>query len=166
LAGASSGFFDSTARVVFGAPLALLGPLPYLEALAGLGGGVSMAPAGLREDNKKDAEANKAINKDAARPTKKPTPEQLKEINGHIQAGRYQKALDKTVQYYGIDTSCVNGSITFDPKLTGGGSTSADRKVRFGPGAQGGHPDDAGSVARQPDGAQQEARWRAASTGT
>lgn len=108
------------------------GPLPYLtEAL----GGIDMMPAaGLREDKKPAAEAAKPIDKDAAHPTKKPNPAQVREINGLIKAKRYQQALDKTVEYYGIDTSSVNGKITYDPKVDSGGKTSADRKVRFGTG--------------------------------
>jgi hypothetical protein len=111
------------------------GPLPYLtrgiEALVG----VFLLPLTvLAEAKRLETEARKPINKDAAHPTRKPTPAQIAEINGHIKARRYQQALDKTVEYYGIDTSNVNGKITYDPKVTSGGSTSPDRKVRFGTG--------------------------------
>ena len=108
------------------------GPLPYLtKGIDTLAGTTSAAPS-LREDARQ--ETKKPIERDAAHPTKKPTPAQVKEINGLIKAKRYQQALDKTVEYYGIDTSSVNGKITYDPKVDSGGKTSADRKVRFGTG--------------------------------
>jgi hypothetical protein len=87
------------------------------------------------------AKAAKATEKDAAKPSKTPTAAQVTEINGHIKAGDYQKALDKTIEYYGIDTSNVSGKVTYDATLTGAdASTKADRTVRFGPSVFG-YPD-------------------------
>ena len=95
-------------------------------------------PGGLRDMEQRLQQAEqqekyKSTNYDAAHITKTPTAAQLAEINEHIRKGENQEALDKTVQYWGIDTKNVNGKVTFDATLNARGDTDKDRNVRIGP---------------------------------
>jgi len=95
-------------------------------------------------------EAKKPTNIDSARPAKKPTPAQIKEINNHLADGRlyertlndksiahheYQKAVEKVIRYYGIDTKNVNGPIMVDKSIATGWETVRDRRIGFAPSA-------------------------------
>jgi hypothetical protein len=120
------------------------GPFPYVvkpdyraasnPAGGGLGPGV---PLQDKKDSKEappetPKAAPKATELDAAGPTKKPTPAQIKEINDHIKRKQYQQAIDKTVAYYGIDMQNV-ASITYDKTVTDANAkTSEARKIRVG----------------------------------
>lgn len=96
-------------------------------------------PRGLRELSQRlreheEREKYKSTNYDAAHPTKTPTAEQIAEINAHIHNDERQEALDKTIEYYGIDTKNVNGKVTYDAALTGArADTDKDRNLRIGP---------------------------------
>ena len=95
-------------------------------------------PRGLRELSQRlreheEREKYKSTNYDAAHPTKTPTAEQLAEINEHITKGERQQALDKTILYYGIDTSNVNGAVTYVAGQGDRGVTDKDRKITIGP---------------------------------
>jgi hypothetical protein len=61
------------------------------------------------------------------------TPEQIKEIQGLIDAGKHQEAIDKAVQYYGVNVSNVNGKVLYDPNRPDA-ATWPDRRVRVGKG--------------------------------
>jgi type VI secretion system secreted protein VgrG len=66
-----------------------------------------------------------------ASPTKAPTPAQRKEIQDAISAGDNQKAIDLTVQYYGLDTKNAP-SIKYDPAEKNYGVTSFDGSMELG----------------------------------
>jgi len=57
------------------------------------------------------------------------TPEQIKEIQGLIDAGKHQEAIDKAVQYYGVNVSNVDGKVLYDPNRPDA-ATWPDRRVR------------------------------------
>jgi len=61
-----------------------------------------------------EAEASKPFNLHMARPAKTPTTAQIAEIEDAIKKQRYQQAIDKTIQYYGIDVSNVVGKVRYD----------------------------------------------------
>lgn len=103
----------------------MLGLAPFLGPA---GAPLAAAGAGILATLAKDTW------KDAAKPSKKPTAAEVAEIDAHIKKGEYQEAIDKTIKYYGIDTSNVNGSVTYDASVTGADAeTGADRKVAIGP---------------------------------
>lgn len=51
-----------------------------------------------------------------------PTPQQVQEIRDLIEAGKKQEAIDKTIQYYGIDVR--KAAVRYDPSLKRVGETS------------------------------------------
>ncbi len=62
-----------------------------------------------------------------------PTLAQIKEIQKLIDANKYQKAINKTIEYYEIDVSNVKGKVTYDSSLAGA-ETSSDGSVELGSG--------------------------------
>jgi hypothetical protein len=126
------------------------GRFPHIDPLQGI-----LAPFdGVLRDAKKEPgkdapqETPKApprpTETDAARATKTPTKAQVREINDHLERARKhvnmtekdaatregQQALDLVVKYYGIDTSNVNGKVSFEyENATRAGHTYSDRRV-------------------------------------
>lgn len=83
-----------------------------------------------------------SVKGDMARADRTPTTAEKKEIADHLSRGERQEAIDKTIQYYGIDTSNVNGKVTYDPSLTtADAATRPDRTIRIGPSTFSGRSD-------------------------
>jgi uncharacterized Zn-binding protein involved in type VI secretion len=119
---------------------AILGGL--LAGLAySLGGGVStrLMQSGGSPDSSA-GNAQDAIQADMAKASRMPTATERREVREAIRKKAYQEAIDKTIRYYGIDTSNCNGQITYDPSLhRADAETSPMRQIRIGPSAFSGH---------------------------
>jgi hypothetical protein len=107
------------------------GPLDKLD-------GPTWLPRGLREMDERLRqrelhEKYKSSAWDSAHPTKTPTAAQLAEISEHMRKGENQKAIEKTIAYWGIDTKNVNGQVTYNGGLAYRGFTDKTRNVSIGP---------------------------------
>ncbi len=64
---------------------------------------------------------------------RRPTAQEIQEIQDAINAGDHQRAIDLTVAYYGIDTANVPGGVQYDPTESNYGVTSFDGRIQLGP---------------------------------
>jgi uncharacterized Zn-binding protein involved in type VI secretion len=84
--------------------------------------------------------APNAIRADMAKTSRVPTPTERREIREAIRSKASQVAIDKTIKYYGIDTSNCSGKIVYDASLRqADAETSPKRQIRIGPSAFSGH---------------------------
>jgi hypothetical protein len=138
---ASGGFID-----IGSGGVAIQGSMVFINSggSPGFGSGVSLSdpqePLGerlARARAESEILKESATEADAAAVSSIPTTEQTKEIQEYIKQGKYQHAINKAIEYYGIDVANVRGGkVTYDPKLTDANAeTGSDRSVRVGPSA-------------------------------